>query len=225
MTSVTPSHPSCRICLAAKSSYGSPRRMNSKSSPLGGSVKTATRVAMPLCTRSAACSAPAPPESGDIAMMSAGATGSSMTSTRPAARKIGSQTETTATTAAAANATTINIKPHLGRRELMLWLIPRFRMRDARISVFWSPQTARSGTCGATEQEMAGASWEIRPPNQELFKKRFLRLKRLFQTAKEPAPQRAAALDRRSALGIACNRAAVSSPASPATCGSRTGAA
>ena len=72
---------------------------------------------------------------------------------------------------------------------------------------------------------MAGASWEIRPMNQELFKKRFLRLKRLFQTAKELAPQRAAAPDHRSAPGIACSRAAVSSPTSPAACGSRTGAA
>jgi len=38
--------------------------------------------------------------------------------------------------AAAANATTINIKPHLGRRELMLWSISKFRGRDGRISLF-----------------------------------------------------------------------------------------
>ena len=51
---------------------GEPRRMNSKSSPLGGSIKTATRVEMPLRTRSAASSAPAPPDSSDKTMMSAG---------------------------------------------------------------------------------------------------------------------------------------------------------
>jgi len=44
--------------------------MNSWSSPLGGSAKTATRVAMPLCTRSAASSAPAPPIPGTMTMMS-----------------------------------------------------------------------------------------------------------------------------------------------------------
>jgi hypothetical protein len=64
-------------------------------------------------------------------MMSAGATGSSMTSTLPAARKTGFPTEKTPTMADAANATTINIEPHLGRRELMLWLISKFRGRDA----------------------------------------------------------------------------------------------
>jgi hypothetical protein len=31
----------------------------------------------------------------------------------------------------AANATTMNIEPHLGRRELMLWLLSKFRGRDA----------------------------------------------------------------------------------------------
>ena len=63
----------------------------------------------------------------------------------------------------------------------------------------------------------------------ELFEKRFLRLKRLFATAEEPAPQRPAAEaappDRRSAPGTAGSRAAGSSPASPAACGSRIGAA
>ena len=97
--------------------------MNSWSSPLGGSAKTATRVAMPLCTRSAASSAPAPPESSDTTMMSAGATGSLATSAHPAARRTGSRTEGTATMAAAANATTTRIGAHLGRRELMLGFI------------------------------------------------------------------------------------------------------
>jgi hypothetical protein len=46
--------------------------MNSWSSPLGGSIKTATRFETPLCTRSAASSAPAPSESSDKRMMSAG---------------------------------------------------------------------------------------------------------------------------------------------------------
>ena len=94
--------------------------MNSWSSPLGGPAKTATRVAMPLCTRSAASSAPAPPEPSDTTMMSAGATGSLTTSAHPAARRTGSRTEGTATMVAAANATTTRIGAHLGRRELML---------------------------------------------------------------------------------------------------------
>src|SRR6516164_7182322 len=96
------------------------RRMNSWSSPLGGSVKTATRVAMPLCTRSAASSAPAPAEPSDTTMMSAGATGSLTTSAHPAARRTGSRTEGTATMVAAANATTTRMGAHLGSRELML---------------------------------------------------------------------------------------------------------
>ena len=94
--------------------------MNSWSSPLGGSVKTATRVAIPLCTRSAASSAPAPPEVSDTTMMSAGTTGSLTTSAHPAVRRTGSRTEGTATMAAAGSATAIRIAAHLGRRELML---------------------------------------------------------------------------------------------------------
>jgi hypothetical protein len=39
MTSVTPSQLNCRICLAPASSYRSPRRTNSRSSPLGGVAK------------------------------------------------------------------------------------------------------------------------------------------------------------------------------------------
>jgi peptidoglycan/LPS O-acetylase OafA/YrhL len=62
----------------------------------------------------------------------------------------------------------------------------------------------------------------------ELFEKRFLRLKRLFETAKEPVlstPLRSAPPDRRSAPSTAGSRAAGTSPASPAACGSRSGAA
>jgi peptidoglycan/LPS O-acetylase OafA/YrhL len=58
----------------------------------------------------------------------------------------------------------------------------------------------------------------------ELFEKRFLRLKRLFETAKEPAAG-AAPPDRRSALGTAGSRAAGSNPTSPAVYGFRSGAA
>jgi hypothetical protein len=78
--------------------------------------KTATRVAMPLCTRSAASSAPAPPESSDKTMTSEGAIGSLTTSAHPAARKTISRTDGTATMAAAANATSTRIGAHLRRR-------------------------------------------------------------------------------------------------------------
>ena len=91
--------------------------MNSWSSPLGGSVKTATRVAMPLCTRSAASSAPAPAESSDTTMKSEGAIGSLTTSAHPAARKAVSRMDGTARMAAAANAaTSTRIRAHLRRR-------------------------------------------------------------------------------------------------------------
>jgi hypothetical protein len=50
--------------------------------------------------------------------------------------------------AAAANASTISIEPHLGRRELMLWVISRFRIRDAPISVCYSKQKSMSSNCG-----------------------------------------------------------------------------
>jgi peptidoglycan/LPS O-acetylase OafA/YrhL len=62
----------------------------------------------------------------------------------------------------------------------------------------------------------------------ELFEKRFLRLKRLFATAEEPAPQPAAGAappDRKSGPGTAGSRVAGSNPASLAACGSRIGAA
>jgi peptidoglycan/LPS O-acetylase OafA/YrhL len=62
----------------------------------------------------------------------------------------------------------------------------------------------------------------------ELFEKRFLRLKRLFATAEEPAPQpaaRAAPPDRKSGPGTAGSPVAGSSTASPAPYGSRIGAA
>ena len=75
----------------------------------------------------------------------------------------------------------------------------------------------------------ASASLAIAYLSYEFFEKRFLKLKRLFETAKEPTPPRPAAgaapLDRKSALGTAGNRAAGSSPASLAACGSRSGAA
>ena len=86
--------------------------MNSRSSPLGGSVKIPTRVAMPLFTRSAASSAPAPPESSETTMMSAGVTGSLTTSAHPAARRNGSQKEGIATIAVAANAPISSIERH-----------------------------------------------------------------------------------------------------------------
>ena len=90
--------------------------MNSWSSPLGGSVKTATRVAKPPCTRSAASSAPAPPEARDKTITSAGAIGS-LTNAHPAARRTNSRIAGTATMAAAANVTTtVRIAAHLGRR-------------------------------------------------------------------------------------------------------------
>ncbi len=74
---------------------------------------------------------PAPAESIDTTMMSAGATGSLTTSAHPAARRAGSRTEGTAKMAAAANATTTRIGAHLGRREIMLGFISKFHVRDA----------------------------------------------------------------------------------------------
>jgi hypothetical protein len=97
--------------------------MNSWSSPLGGSIKTATRLDTPLCTRSAASSAPAPPESSDKTMMSADATGSFTTSAHPAARRTGSRRERMATIANAANATTTRIGVHLGQLKIILGFI------------------------------------------------------------------------------------------------------
>jgi len=97
--------------------------MNSWSSPLGGSIKTATRLDTPLCTRSAASSAPAPPESSDKTMMSADATGSFTTSAHPAARRIGSRRERIATIANAANASTTRIEVHLGQLKIILGFI------------------------------------------------------------------------------------------------------
>jgi peptidoglycan/LPS O-acetylase OafA/YrhL len=55
----------------------------------------------------------------------------------------------------------------------------------------------------------ASASLAVARMSYELFEKRFLRLKRLFQTTKNPAPS-----DRMSAPGIAGSRAAGSGPAS-----------
>ena len=93
--------------------------MNSWSSPLGGSIKTATRFETPLCTRSAASSAPAPSESSDKRMMSAGETGSSFTtSAYPAARRTGSRRERIATIANAANASAARIAAHVGHLKI-----------------------------------------------------------------------------------------------------------
>ena len=99
-----------------------------KSSPLAGSVKTATRFEIPLWTRSAASSAAAPPESTDKTMMSADATGSFTTSTHPAARRTGSRRERIATIASAANPSTTKIVAHLGH----LKIIPRFTSQRRR---------------------------------------------------------------------------------------------
>jgi peptidoglycan/LPS O-acetylase OafA/YrhL len=79
-------------------------------------------------------------------------------------------------------------------------------------------------------QATAGASISLAIAylSYELFEKRFLRLKRLFATAEEPAPQPAAGAappDRKSGPGTAGSRVAGSSPASPAAYGSRIGAA
>ena len=73
----------------------------------------------------------------------------------------------------------------------------------------------------------ASASLAVAYLSYELFEKRFLRLKRLFETANEPSPQRpaAGASDHRSAPGISGSRAAGSSPASAEACGFQTGAA
>ena len=75
----------------------------------------------------------------------------------------------------------------------------------------------------------ASASLAVAYVSYELFEKRFLRLKRLFETAEEPTTQRpiagAGRPDRRSELHTAGNRRAGSNPASPVACGSQTGAA
>jgi peptidoglycan/LPS O-acetylase OafA/YrhL len=74
----------------------------------------------------------------------------------------------------------------------------------------------------------AAASLVIAYLSYEFFEKRFLRFKRLFATAEEPAPQSAAGAappDRKSGPGTAGSRVAGSSPTSPAACGSRIGAA
>jgi hypothetical protein len=74
--------------MAARSSYGRPRRRNSRSIELGGSLKTATRFATPRCTKSAASSVPAPSASMATTIMSANFTEvSSTTSSRPADRR------------------------------------------------------------------------------------------------------------------------------------------
>src|SRR5882672_8429224 len=95
---------------------------------------------MPLCTRSAASSAPALPAESDTTMMSAGAAGSLATSAHPAARRTGSRTEGTATMAAATAAATSNrIGAHLDRRELfMLGLISKLHVgtNSIRLIVF-----------------------------------------------------------------------------------------
>jgi hypothetical protein len=95
--------------------------MNSWSSPLGGSVKTATRFEIPLCTRSAASSAPAPPESSDKTTKSAEAMGSFTTSAHPAVRRTGSRREGIETIANAAKVSTAKIGAHLVRLKIILF--------------------------------------------------------------------------------------------------------
>ena len=98
--------------------------MNSWPTLLGGPTKTATRFEMPLCTRSAASSAPAPSESSDKTMMSADATGSFTTSAHPAARRTGSRMDRIAMIANAANARTARIgEAHLGHLKIILGFI------------------------------------------------------------------------------------------------------
>jgi peptidoglycan/LPS O-acetylase OafA/YrhL len=73
----------------------------------------------------------------------------------------------------------------------------------------------------------ASASLAVAYLSYEFFEKRFLRLKRLFETANEPSPQRpvAGASVYRSAPGTSGSRGAGSSPASDEACGFQTGAA
>jgi peptidoglycan/LPS O-acetylase OafA/YrhL len=66
----------------------------------------------------------------------------------------------------------------------------------------------------------ASASLALAYLSYELFEKRFLRLKRRFETAKEPVP-----LDRRSTVGDAGGRVVAPSPTSFAPSGSRIGTA
>jgi hypothetical protein len=131
MTSVTPSQLNCRICLAPASSYGSPRRTNSRSSPLGGVAKNRNPRRDAALHEVRRFERPRAAGIERYDNMSANSTGPSTTSAHPAARRTGSRTGGTATIAAAANATTISsIEPHLGRRELMLRLMSKFRVRD-----------------------------------------------------------------------------------------------
>jgi hypothetical protein len=100
--------PSCRRRLhlpGRNAEVRHPRRMNSRSSSLGGSVKIATRFEVPACTRSAASSNPAAPESTDRTMTSAGVIGLLVTSAHPAAHRTGSRMGRTASQANAVNAT------------------------------------------------------------------------------------------------------------------------
>jgi peptidoglycan/LPS O-acetylase OafA/YrhL len=73
----------------------------------------------------------------------------------------------------------------------------------------------------------ASASLVVAYLSYEFFEKRFLRLKRLFETAEEPSPQgpAAGASDHRSVPGTSGSRRAGSSPASAEACGFQTGAA
>src|SRR5258705_3408920 len=97
--------------------------MSSASASFGGPAKNATRFETPLCTRSAASSDPALPESTDKTTKSADATASSTTSAHPAARRTGSLTERTATIANTANANTTRTAAHLSRREIIIRFI------------------------------------------------------------------------------------------------------
>ena len=118
--------------------------MNSLSSPLGGSAKTATRFETPLCTRSAASSAPAPPESIDRTMISAGPTGWSTTSAHPAARKAVSRSGRTAAIANAANASAARTRAHPDHPKILL----RFMDYGAKVRC-----SARRPEAGAQETE------------------------------------------------------------------------
>src|SRR5262245_31597527 len=78
---------------------------------------------MPLCTRSAASSEPAPPESIDMTMMSAGSISSLTTSALPAACRIGLRTLGKTPVAVAAKATATSGEAHLSRENFVLRLI------------------------------------------------------------------------------------------------------
>jgi hypothetical protein len=93
--------------------------MNSRSTRPGGSANTATRVAIPRRTRSAASSTPGPSASVATTIMSAGSTGSLTSSTHPAARRSDSLVEGAPTMTAPTRRTTAKTLAQRSRRAIM----------------------------------------------------------------------------------------------------------